>query len=122
MLVMKRMEDASKAELLEQLHISNPETFIYEATEHGRRTGYAVFENISGKVTLTNAEYGGDLDLLDGLVRSGMAWMDDNGIAALSFGASLDRETLKKLAFVTDDKNDVDSVGEFLKTCKKCRM
>ena len=122
MLTLKRMADGSKAELLSRLHISNPETFVYEAVEHGTQTGFAVFENRDGQVMLTHAVYGDDSELLDGLVRAGMAWLDDNGIRKLSFGEALDREILKKLHFITDDKNDVDSIGDFLKTCKKCRM
>lgn len=122
MLTMKRMEDPDKRELLDKLGRSGSEAFIYEAKERGERIGFAVFENEEGRVTLTCAEYGGDEQLLDGLVRAGMAWLCDCGISSLYFGEKLDRGVLKKLGFVSDDKNDVDSVCEFLKTCKKCRM
>lgn len=122
MLTMKRMPDAEKQELLDKLRLGGAEAFVYEAREGGGRIGYAVFENIDGRVTVTRAEYGADESLLDGLVRAGMAWLDDNGFERLYFSEELDQTLLQKLYFVTDDVKYVDSVGEFLKTCKKCRM
>ncbi len=122
MLTMKRMPDAEKQELLDKLGLGGAEAFVYEAREGGGRIGYAVFENVDGRVTVTRAEYGADESLLDGLVRAGMAWLDDNGFERLYFSEALDQTLLQKLYFVTDDVKYVDSVGEFLKTCKKCRM
>ncbi len=122
MLTMKRLQGKEKEALLKELGITRPEVFIYGGYERGTRTGYAVFERIEGKVTLTHAVYGADLDLLDGLVRTGMAWMDDNGLQTLYFSDKLGREPLEKLYFISAESNYVNSVGDFLKTCKKCRM
>lgn len=122
MLTMKRMQGEERDALLRELGLIRPEAFIYGGYERGERIGYAVFERLEGRVTVTAAEYGTDLDLLDGLVRAGMAWMDDNGLECLYFSDKLDREPLKKLYFISDESNYVNSVGDFLKTCKKCRM
>ena len=122
MLAMKRMQEADKKVLLDMLGIVNEEAFVFEATERGERIGYAVFEHMTDRVVLTHAEYGTDGALLDGLVRAGMAYLEDSGNTALYFGEMLDQRVLKQYGFITDDKNYVDSVGEFLKTCKKCRM
>ena len=122
MLIMKRMQGEEKETLLGELGITRPEVFVYGGYEHGKRTGYAVFEQLEGRVTLTHAAYGTDLDLLDGLVRAGMAFMDDSGLKALYFSDKLPREPLEKLYFVSSESNYVNSVGDFLKTCKKCRM
>lgn len=124
MLTMKRMLDESKEKqtLLKELGITTPEVMIYGAYENGVRTGYAIFEWIEGRVVVTHLSFGGDIDLLDGLIRSGMAWFDDNGITSLTFSDKLPKEPLKELWFVSDDTNSVDSIGDFLRTCKKCKM
>lgn len=122
MLTMKRMPEADKQALLRSLGLNDEETFIYEAKEGEQRIGYAVFQNKDQKPTVVYAEYGGDESLLDGLIRSGMAWMDDNHLTCLYFSDELDQAPLKRLGFLTDDKKYVDSIENFLKTCKKCRM
>lgn len=122
MLEMKRMQDGEqKTAFLARLGVNGTEAFVYVAYDGEEQIGYAVFENIAGKITVTYAEYA-DEDLLDGLIRSGMAWMDDCGFSELHFSERLDTELLKKLYFITDESNYVNSVGDFLKSCKKCRM
>lgn len=122
MLEMKRLPDGTeKSELLTKLGVKTPEAFVYVAYEQNRQIGYAVFENAAGKVTVTYAEYQEE-ELLDGLIRSGMAWMDDCGLSVLYFSDKLDTDLLKKWHFISDESNYVNSVGDFLKTCKKCRM
>ena len=114
MLEMKRLQDGKqKSALLTELGVDTSEVFVYAAYEGGNQIGYAVFENLEGKVTVTYAEYQ-DEDLLDGLIRSGMAWMDDCGFSELYFS--------DQLYFISDESNYVNSIGDFLKTCKKCRM
>ena len=122
MLEMKRLQDGEqKSALLAELGVHTPEVFVYVAYEGNNQIGYAVFENLEGKVTVTYAEYQ-DEDLFDGLIRSGMAWMDDCGFSELYFSDQLDTNLLKKLYFISDESNYVNSIGDFLKTCKKCRM
>lgn len=122
MLEMTRLQDGKqKSALLTELGVDTSEVFVYAAYEGGNQIGYAVFENLEGKVTVTYAEYQ-DEDLLDGLIRSGMAWMDDCGFSELYFSDQLDANLLKKLYFISDESNYVNSIGDFLKTCKKCRM
>lgn len=122
MLIMKRMQGEERQALLKELNVHRPEVFVYGGYQGGSRIGYAVFEQIDGRVEVTHLSYGADIDLLDGLVRSGMAWMDDNGLERLYFSEKLEKEPLKQLYFITDSSNYVNSVGDFLKTCKKCRL
>ncbi len=122
MLTMKRMQGEEKEALLKELGITQPAVFVYGGYERGVRIGYTVFEQLETGVALTHALYGADLDLLDGLVRAGMAWMDDNGLQGLYFSDKLDHKDLEKLFFVSADCNSVNSVSDFLKTCKKCKM
>ena len=44
------------------------------------------------------------------------------GFSELYFSDQLDANLLKKLYFISDESNYVNSIGDFLKTCKKCRM
>lgn len=121
MLTMKRLPEEEKTALLKVLGIER-EAFIYASFERGQRTGYAVFEYNDGKVTVSAVSYDGDENLFDGLIRSGMAYMMDSGLERLYFADKLDRVLLHKLGFIDEKSNYVNSVGDFLKTCKKCRM
>jgi len=122
MLTMKRMPEDEKRALLVSLGLEDTDTFVYEAKEGGAQIGYAVFQNKDGRPTAIRVDYGTDEGLFDGLLRAGMAWLEDNGFTALYFSEQMDQALLKKWYFITDDIKYVDSIGDFLKSCKKCRM
>ncbi|MBQ4152882.1 MAG: hypothetical protein IJD11_00880 [Oscillospiraceae bacterium] len=122
MLTMKRMPEDEKRALLVSLGLEDTDTFVYEAKEGGAQIGYAVFQNKDGRPTAIRVDYGTDEGLFDGLLRAGMAWLEDNGFTSLYFSEQMDQALLKKWYFITDDIKYVDSIGDFLKSCKKCRM
>ncbi len=121
MLTMKRMSEGDKQTLLTSLGIVGSENFVYEAKEGEKPLGYAVFQNIDGRPTLVSVSYGEDEGLFDGLIRAGMAWLDDNGFDTLFFAEGVDRQLLQKYWFITDQQEFVKPISDFLRTCHGCK-
>lgn len=104
----------------EELNISDEIVSVVEALNNSDIIGYGIYHYNDEKVIIDYVDGNNDRNLYDGIVRAilYLAMMNNIDNAMFNFD---DREMLKKLGFVNDNNNHLESITKFMDKCKNCR-
>lgn len=96
---------------------------ISEATAPDGVKGYIAYSYAPEEVTVWDVRDGGDLNYLDGLVRSVLFKAELKGIerAVFQVNDTTIRERLRILRFVKNDENVLENIADIMDSCKSCR-
>ncbi|MDD6033592.1 MAG: hypothetical protein PUC47_08960 [Oscillospiraceae bacterium] len=84
--------------------------------------GWCRYRKEGNTVHILEIRDGGDLMLMDGLLRAVFNYMEEIGVDRAQLSPELDAARLKALMVPVDGKNCVNSIKDFLYNCKKCKM
>lgn len=122
MLEILQTSDYSKyADIINKLNLGEIQPNVVEATDNGKTTGFAVYHfDIENKQTVLDViDDGGDLLLLDGIVRAVLFLSMMRGIDSARFDVT-DLDRLRKLGFVHNSGKLTESISDFMSKCKSC--
>ncbi len=111
-------------ELLDKLALPPyAELHVSEVTEPDGVKGFIVYDYTPEEVTVHAVEDGGDLNYLDGLVRSVLFKAQLKGISRAVFQVNNEtiRHRLQVLKFVENDENVLENIADIMDSCKSCR-
>lgn len=104
--------------------ISGPESgsLYYIALEGEKLIGFCRYQKQGEMVRILEIQDGGDLMLMDGLLRAVFSYVQEAGVDRAFVDPQVDRHSLKLLMVPLDAENCVNSIQDFLYNCKKCKM
>ena len=111
-------------ELLDKLSLPPyAELHVSEVTEPDGVKGFIVYDYTPEEVTVHAVEDGGDLNYLDGLVRSVLFKAQLKGLSRAVFQVNNKtiRHRLQVLRFVENDENVLENIADIMNSCKSCR-
>lgn len=111
-------------ELLDKLSLPpDAELHVSEVTEPDGVKGFIVYDYTPEEVTVHAVEDGGDLNYLDGLVRSVLFKAQLKGLSRAVFQVNNEtiRHRLQVLKFVENDENVLENIADIMDSCKSCR-
>ncbi|HOV41133.1 MAG TPA: hypothetical protein PLM59_05020 [Oscillospiraceae bacterium] len=93
---------------------------VVEAFDKGNVTGFAIYKIKEDAVFIYHVEYGDDLYLCDGIVRTVLFKASMLGINKAKFEAK-DLSAFKKLGFLEKESDWLISIESVMDGCKKCK-
>lgn len=104
--------------------LSGPESgFLYYIALDGERlVGFCRYQRLGDAVRILEIRDGGDLMLMDGLIRAVFSYAQESGIDRAWIAPEIDRQSLQRLMLPVDSEDWVSSIKAFLYNCKKCEM
>lgn len=91
------------------------------ALEGEKMVGWCRYRRLPGVLKIEEFNDGGDLILLDGLVRSVFNLASEMGIDRAVMGEAVELARLAALGVPLNGTNCVNSIDDFLNNCKKCK-
>ncbi len=110
------------AEKIASLGLEDSMPSVVEATDDNKVIGVGIYhmDFDEGAVAIDYCEWGEDIMLLDGIIRSILFLIMLRGIDKAVFDESL-RDNVIKLGFVKGDSLKLESISEILDGCKHCK-
>lgn len=84
--------------------------------------GYICYRKKADELFIEEVESGRDADLFDGLMRAVFDAAVNSGMDRAEFSPQVDRGVLETLRVPLDSQNCVNSLSDFLRNCRKCKM
>lgn len=95
---------------------------VAEAYDGERVSGFGVYSYEKDAVVIHRVEYGDDLYLADGIVRTILFKAMMNGIDRGVFAANESNDILtSKLKYIKDKGRIINSITDFMDNCKNCK-
>lgn len=109
-------------EIIAKLGLEDSMPSVVEATDNDTVIGIGVYhmDFEAGAVVIDYCEWGEDIMLLDGIIRSILFLVMLRGIDKAMFNESL-KDNAIKLGFVKDDSLTLESISSVLDGCKHCK-
>ncbi|NMA79491.1 MAG: hypothetical protein GX967_02460 [Clostridiales bacterium] len=111
---------ANYKDKLEEHGISNDNAMIIVA-EDGKEIGHLISYIENAILHIVEVECGDDIYLYDGVVRAALNSAMTRNIDKAQFHVK-DMGILKKLCFVKDGEENIESIMKFLSKCKSCNI
>lgn len=124
MLEMRELPDIKKySEIINSLPDKNADYKVIESFGKAKMiTGFAVYSYEEDAVVIHHCEYGEDIELCDGILRTVLFKAIFKGIDRGICLACEDKTNLfDKMRYPQNDGHEIASINNFLNSCKKCK-
>lgn len=105
--------------LLSELGLDKNDVKLLEAYDNGNVTGYLIYSCKSDTVVIYFIDFGSDLNLADGLIRTALFKASLIGTEKAEFKGCSD--TAKRLGFLKGNSNLLDSIQSVMGGCCNCK-
>ena len=106
--------------LFEELNIADEIVSVAEAMDNGNVIGFGIYHYINKSVVIDYIDSKSDLELCDGITRTILFLALNNNINSAIFKMD-NKSDLIKLRFISENKNSIMDIANFMDTCKNCK-